>query len=171
MDGRHRVYYLVNLNQNYRLNGWWHRNWDNYGHFYKENLVRLKQQVSSLKMRPRTPLCCSSSYFQMMVSCKKDEEWSLISILQKLTKTNYAKINPKTREVVHVNAKKCDRCGRYYDKNYTKLKHYDGAVVGVSLVRAGVPTGIRYIEEKDLCDECIEEFQEFMKRFEAKQEA
>lgn len=170
MDGRHRVYYLVNLNQNYRLGGWWHREWDNYGLLYNENLKKLKQHVASLKMRPRAFLYNSSDYFQMTVSCKKDEERSLISILQKLPKTNYAKINPKTREGVHVNAKKCDRCGRYYDKNYTKLKSYDGVVVGVSLVRAGVPTGIRYIKEMDLCDECIEEFQDFMLMRTAKKE-
>lgn len=163
MDDRHRVYYLVNLNQNYRLGGWWNREYDNHGCFYTENLFKLEKHISSLKMRPVPPLCCSSSHFQMMISCKRDEERTLVSILQKMSRTNYAKINPKTREAICVNAKKCDRCGKYYDRNNAKLKGYDGVIAGVSLVRCGVPSGIRYIEEKDLCDECIEEFQDFMK--------
>lgn len=52
MDPKHRVYYFVNLNQNYRLGGWWNREWDNHGHFYDENLKRIKHSIPSLKIRP-----------------------------------------------------------------------------------------------------------------------
>ena len=169
MDPKYRVYYLVNLNLNYRFAGWWYRDWDNYGHFYRENLHKLKECVPSLKIRPRNPFCGGSSYFQMMISCRKDEERILISTLQKMQKVNYAKINPKTMEVTEVNAKKCDRCGNYYDKNQQTLKPYDGTLSGVAFVRSG-NVGNRYIQERDLCDECLEDFKRYLMGAEVKED-
>ena len=49
-------------------------------------------------------------------------------------------------------AKKCDRCGKYYDSNIS-------VVNGVAL---STISG-RFVEFKDLCDSCISEFKIFMK--------
>ena len=62
------------------------------------------------------------------------------------------------------NAKKCDRCGKYYDKNESKLRGVSGNLVGVSFVRRDCNSYGCYVEEKDLCDECIEEFKLFLKK-------
>lgn len=59
------------------------------------------------------------------------------------------------------NAKKCDRCGRYYDKN---IKHKSsGRLIG-SII-SGVATTNRIYDNDncyDLCDKCITELYEFL---------
>lgn len=91
MDTRHRVYYLVNLNQNHGI-CWWNTGYDNYGFIYRDNLKKLKQTVSSLKIRPCNEFDNGGVYYQMKISCKKDEEELLRKILDKLPKVNYVQL-------------------------------------------------------------------------------
>lgn len=58
------------------------------------------------------------------------------------------------------NAKKCDRCEKYYDTNHTKLSRYGGFICGMALARYGA--GSRYTSEIDLCDECITKLMRFL---------
>lgn len=58
------------------------------------------------------------------------------------------------------NAKKCDRCEKYYDTNHKKLPNYGGYIFGVALVRTS--TLHRYGKEFDLCDDCLNEFMRFL---------
>ena len=92
MDRRHRVYYLVNLNQNYRKQYWWSTSWDSYGMIYNRNLRILKEAVPSLKIRPSHRDWRSTDYYQMKVSCKWEEERLLRDTLDKLKQTNYEEI-------------------------------------------------------------------------------
>ena len=65
-------------------------------------------------------------------------------------------------------AKKCDRCGKYYDNNKSTLRGYPGTLCGVTFVRSvGQP---RCIGEKDLCDECIAKLIRFMNGCELQEE-
>ena len=57
-------------------------------------------------------------------------------------------------------AKKCDRCNEYYDKNVTKLAGANGNICGAALTRCNA--GIRYIRERDLCDNCITKLMRFL---------
>lgn len=50
-------------------------------------------------------------------------------------------------------AYKCDRCGRFFDGNSIPLKRY--VVIGTRLQPAH--------KEKDLCKECYEQLNEFLK--------
>jgi hypothetical protein len=61
-------------------------------------------------------------------------------------------------EVSMAHAKKCDRCGKYYDANSEK-DSCTNIVVGVCF--AAKLSGV-YTEYKDLCDECITKFKRFM---------
>lgn len=90
MDKRYRVYYLLNLNQNYKKAGWWSKDWDNYGVIYNHNLSALKSNVDSLKItfNYKTTL---SGYHQMKISCKKDDEKNLLSILNTFKDIEYIK--------------------------------------------------------------------------------
>lgn len=56
------------------------------------------------------------------------------------------------------NAKKCDRCGKYYDRN---LECYAPGTVasGVSFTRVDGYIGLKF----DLCDSCIIDFKKFMR--------
>lgn len=93
MDHRHRVYYLANLNQNYRLDGWWRSGWDNHGLRYKANKIVLAAAVSSLKMRPVAEVHKSSDHwYAMMISCQKHEERKLVSTLNQLKDVDYVKL-------------------------------------------------------------------------------
>ena len=91
MDNRHRVYYLVNLNQNYNK-FWYNRGYDNYGWVYRENLNTLKKLLRSLKITSNNQTDYHN-YFQMKISCKKDEEELLISTLTSLNDVNSIKLN------------------------------------------------------------------------------
>lgn len=92
MDMRHRVYYLVNLNQNHTKQGWWSTGWDSYGMVYNHNLRALKDAVPSIKIRPSHRDYRAPDYFQMKVSCRWQEEQILVNTLDKLKLTNYEKI-------------------------------------------------------------------------------
>lgn len=60
------------------------------------------------------------------------------------------------------NAKKCDRCGKYYDGN--ELYH-DSTNFGKSCTdgMAFTTTNGEYCKEHDLCDECIGLLKEWLK--------
>ena len=60
------------------------------------------------------------------------------------------------------NAKKCDRCEKYYDTNRTELPGYQGNICGVALTRCNADGVIRYLGVRDLCDNCITEFMRFL---------
>ena len=59
-------------------------------------------------------------------------------------------------------AKKCDRCEKYYDTNRTEIRGYNGNICGVALARCNAGGVIRYLMEKDLCDDCISELMRFL---------
>lgn len=94
MDMRERVYYAVNLNQNHGL-GWRNASYDDYGMVYKANLKRLKGVVRSLKCRELRHGTLSGGYFQMMISCKWQEEATLVAMLGQLKWVNYEKLDGK----------------------------------------------------------------------------
>ena len=59
------------------------------------------------------------------------------------------------------NAKKCDRCGKYYDENTRFKSHncrYSQHVSSVTEMTAG---GYHY-KNYDLCDDCIADFRAFV---------
>lgn len=95
MDKRYRVYYLVNLNQNYKLNWWWSKGWDNYGVIYDSNMLTLVNKIKSLKITENKQLSkehFDCIYFGFKISCKKEEENTLVTLLNKLKDCNYLKI-------------------------------------------------------------------------------
>lgn len=51
-------------------------------------------------------------------------------------------------------AKKCDRCGKYYDKNIEHKQNING--------RLYYEDGMCFTIFKDLCDECLEELHMFL---------
>lgn len=63
------------------------------------------------------------------------------------------------------NAKKCDRCRKYYDKNLEK-DIYGKRIVGVCFVNEVDQS----VQDKDLCDECIVKFRNFMVGCELKED-
>ena len=93
MDCRHRVYYLVNLNQNYKRT-WQDRGYDNYGMVYDYNLKTLQATVSSLKIRPRgwEQHKIAPKFYQMMISCLKMDETDLLTKLGTMRYVNYEKV-------------------------------------------------------------------------------
>ena len=62
-------------------------------------------------------------------------------------------------------ASKCDRCGKFYEKNHEKGK-IGTVVVGVCFIDVNDNS----IDDKDLCDECITKFKRFMAGCELKEE-
>lgn len=71
-----------------------------------------------------------------------------------------------------MDAKKCDRCGKYYDKNSNTLGRSFKNSNGVTNL-----SGMAYINivndvkgRTDLCDECIEKLMKFMKMEDMKEE-
>lgn len=57
------------------------------------------------------------------------------------------------------NAKKCDRCGKFYEKYTKKLK--DGSIVnGIIVIGSGFPVTDENFE--DLCPECMKELEKWM---------
>lgn len=97
MDTRHRVYYLVNLNQNYRKGGWWTPGWDSYGFLYDRNMDELKRSIGSLKIRPYglfNGVCdIIPGYYQLKLSCKKEDEAELVNVLTNMRDVNFKKIH------------------------------------------------------------------------------
>ena len=92
MDTRHRVYYLVNLNQNHTKQGWWSIGWDSYGLLYDRNLRELKKAISSLKIRPVNEKDRGVEWYSLMVSCKKEEQAALVGFLDKTRGVNYVQL-------------------------------------------------------------------------------
>lgn len=56
-------------------------------------------------------------------------------------------------------ALRCDRCGKYYDKNH-KVVETKGKKIPVSGA-AFVNGGTHYTMHKDLCDDCLDQLAEF----------
>lgn len=59
-----------------------------------------------------------------------------------------------------MNAKKCDRCGKYY--TYGDFVRYDGGAITIFS-----NTGKKVIDSKttyDLCDDCADEFKKWMEQ-------
>ena len=56
-------------------------------------------------------------------------------------------------------ARKCDKCGKFYEKNTVKWEDYGtrGVACGFT-INGSCTTMITY----DLCDSCVEELKEFM---------
>ena len=92
MDRRHRVYYLVNLNQNHKKSGWWVSGWDSFGSLYELNMHMLKQHIPGLKISPSHLDYFSTEYYQLKLSCRKEKEYLLVDMLNKLPQTEYKKI-------------------------------------------------------------------------------
>lgn len=88
MDTRHRVYYLVNLNQNHGI-WWWNAGYDNYGFIYRDNLKKLQTKIHSLKIRQHGETYPISGYFQLKISCRKEEEETLLKLLNRLPRVTY----------------------------------------------------------------------------------
>ena len=55
------------------------------------------------------------------------------------------------------NAKKCDRCGKYYDRNHAKSMN-GNFVTSISIITT---TPAQYHRVFDLCDECIVDLYKF----------
>ena len=63
-----------------------------------------------------------------------------------------------------MNAKKCDRCKKFYDRNEVK---YKGSVIdGISLTR-----GMSYfcLTRKDLCDDCLKSLDKWFNNVESEE--
>ncbi len=97
MDSRYRVYYLVNLHQNWYLGSWWSSQWDNYGVLYRTNLNELKRSVPSLKIRPLRAWIRpgDTNYWQLKLSCKKEDEQFLATTLRALRGVDWARFDDK----------------------------------------------------------------------------
>ena len=54
------------------------------------------------------------------------------------------------------NAKKCDRCGKYYDINHAKSMH------GNFVTSISINSTSQYHQVFDLCDECIVDLYKFL---------
>lgn len=88
MDNRFRVYYMVNLNKSRNITGQRYSD-DSFGKTYEENIWTLQSMVNSLKMTPlkghTEPRKYPEGYYQhyqMKISCKKDDEQTLLHILE-----------------------------------------------------------------------------------------
>lgn len=64
-------------------------------------------------------------------------------------------------------AMKCDRCGKFYEKNSTKWYLNGGSITrGINIMnKDGIITA-----ECDLCDSCIEDFRAFMDHYDDTEE-
>ena len=65
------------------------------------------------------------------------------------------------------NAKKCDRCGSFYEKNIVKTKG-NSTLGGMAFIC--LQGNIRYILDNDLCDECLNKLMRFLDGAELKAE-
>lgn len=59
------------------------------------------------------------------------------------------------------NAKKCDRCGKYYDENVRFKVNSNGYRQNLSSVTE-MATGGYHWKNYDLCDDCISDFKSFI---------
>ena len=55
---------------------------------------------------------------------------------------------------------KCDRCGKYYDKN--EKVHKSGIFKYTPSGIVEVSTNEKYYNAKDLCDDCLEKLEKFL---------
>lgn len=60
-----------------------------------------------------------------------------------------------------MNAKKCDRCKNYYDKNYNNRKIEGYPVTGIRIVAERPSGAAARIVKIDLCDCCVEKLYGF----------
>lgn len=92
MDCKNRVYYLVNLNQNYSKEKM-SEGWDKNGHIHNNNLKTLQILVKGLKFTPNNQSDYTNLYFQRKVSCLKSEEGNLLNAFKKLDNVEYVKVH------------------------------------------------------------------------------
>lgn len=59
------------------------------------------------------------------------------------------------------NAKKCDRCGAYYEKNESMKVSHNGVKTVIDSVCTYTKTGYIY-KDYDLCDNCVNDFINFI---------
>lgn len=62
-------------------------------------------------------------------------------------------------------ARKCDRCGKFYEKNRVKWNYGGSITRGINVVNKDN----RIAVECDLCDSCIEDFRAFMVNYDDKE--
>lgn len=63
-------------------------------------------------------------------------------------------------------AMKCDRCGKFYEKNRVKWNYGGYITRGINVVNINNIIAV----ECDLCDSCIEDFRAFMDHYDDKEE-
>lgn len=64
-------------------------------------------------------------------------------------------------------ARKCDRCGKFYEKNSVKWYLNGGSITrGINIISNNNLIAV----ECDLCDSCIEDFRAFMDYYDDKEE-
>lgn len=63
-------------------------------------------------------------------------------------------------------ARKCDRCGKFYEKNRVKWNCGGSITRGINVVN----TNNIIVVECDLCDSCIEDFRAFMDHYDDTEE-
>lgn len=65
-------------------------------------------------------------------------------------------------------ARKCDRCGKYYDKNEKVHKSIYCKYTPKGIVEESING--HYYNAKDLCDDCLEKLERFLKGVELMEE-
>ena len=63
-------------------------------------------------------------------------------------------------------AMKCDRCGKFYEKNRVKWNCEGSIARGIDVVNINSLIAVEY----DLCDSCIEDFRAFMDHYDDTEE-
>lgn len=64
-------------------------------------------------------------------------------------------------------ARKCDRCGKFYEQNRVKWYLNGGSITrGINIIGNNNFISAEY----DLCDSCIEDFRDFMVNYDDKEE-
>lgn len=64
-------------------------------------------------------------------------------------------------------ARKCDRCGKFYEKNSVKWWLDGGSITrGINIIGSNNLISADY----DLCDSCIEDFRDFMVNYDDEEE-
>lgn len=65
------------------------------------------------------------------------------------------------------NAKKCDRCGKFYEKNFET--GFEGSRIAAGVEFTNSCNAFTF-DRRDLCDDCIVQFKRFMAGCELKEE-
>lgn len=98
MDRRFRVYYMANLNRSKKITGKYYSD-DMYSKVYEDNVWKLQTEVDSIKMtplsgrtEPRKYFEGQYSHYQMKISCKKDDEYALLNVLENAKDVEYFKV-------------------------------------------------------------------------------